>query len=114
MQTSYGPHLIYKYVVQGQTYYSNRRSFGQLSGSDEEWAAEILEKYPPGARIPVSYSPDNPHLAVLEPGTSSEALWLPGAGLASLLFGAAVMTFARQALTGGASTPRPAKNRRRP
>ena len=115
VQTSYGPHLIYKYVVQGQTYYTNRRSFGQLSGSDEEWAAEILEKYPPGARILVSYSPDNPHLAVLEPGTSSEALWLPGAGLASLLFGAAVMTFARRALTGGgASTPRPAQRRRRP
>ena len=114
VQTSYGANLIYKYAVQGQTYYSNRRSFGQLAGSDEEWAAEIMAKYPPGARIPVSYSSDNPHLAVLEPGTSSEAFWLPGAGLASLLFGAAAMTFARKALTGGASTSEPARSRRRP
>ena len=106
VQTSYGPHLIYKYVVKGQTYYSNRRSFGQLSGSDEEWAAEILEQYPPGARISVSYSPGNPHLSVLEPGISSEAFWLPGAGLASLLFGAAAMTFARKALTGDKAQPK--------
>ena len=99
-ETSFGPRLIYQYDVGGRTYYSNQRRWGQLFGADEDWAAEIAERYPPGAAMPVAYSPENPQLAVLEPGMASEAYWLPGAGLASCLFGLAVMIFARRALSG--------------
>lgn len=96
---TYGARLIYQYVVDGRTYYSNQRRFGQLAGADEDWAAAIAERYPKGTTIPVAYSPSNPHLAVLEPGFDTESLWLPGAGLFSLLFGLAVMIFARRALS---------------
>jgi hypothetical protein len=97
--TSFGARLAFRYVVDGRTYYSNQRRFGQLAGADEEWAAEIANRYPKGSSFPVAYSPANPHLAVLEPGFDTESLWLPGAGLFSLLFGLAVVTFARRALS---------------
>jgi hypothetical protein len=43
-----------------------------------------------GKEVTVHYSPLNPNLGVLEPGIDREALWLPGAGAAFLLFGLAV------------------------
>lgn len=95
---SYGAYLVYRYPVGGRPYYSNVRRFGQLSGADADWADAIAAKYPAGSRFPVSYSTVDPQLAVLKPGLSSEALWLPGAGLAGMLFGLAVMVFARRAL----------------
>lgn len=98
--TAYGTHLVFRYVVAGQTYFSNLRRFGQLAGAGEDWAADIAARYPKGSTFPVAYSPVNPQLAVLEPGFDTESLWLPGAGLASLLFGLAVVIFARRALAG--------------
>ncbi|MDP2998696.1 MAG: DUF3592 domain-containing protein [Bryobacterales bacterium] len=89
--TSYGAPLAYKFEVNGKTYFSNIRCFGALSGASKDWAQSILERYPTGARAPVSYDPADPNTAVLEPGVTSEAYWLPGAGAAFLLFGVAVL-----------------------
>ncbi|MEK7750968.1 MAG: DUF3592 domain-containing protein, partial [Acidobacteriota bacterium] len=75
----------------GKTYFSNIRCYGALSGASQDWAQSILERYPTGARAPVSYDPADPNTAVLEPGVTSEAYWLPGAGAAFLLFGVAVL-----------------------
>jgi hypothetical protein len=77
--------------VNGKTYFSNIRRFGALAGASKDWAQSILQRYPTGARAPVSYNPADPNTAVLEPGAFSEAFWLPGAGAAFLLFGAAVL-----------------------
>lgn len=87
--TTYGPRVIFKYDIAGKVRYSNTRRFGALSGSDEEWANSIADRYPAGARFDVYYNPDDPNLAILEPGIESEAFWLPGAGLAFFLFGLA-------------------------
>ncbi len=103
--TSYGAHLVYRYPVGGRTYYSNVRRFGQLSGAGADWADAIAAKYPARSRFPVFYFTVDPQLAVLEPGLSSEALWLPGAGLASMLFGLAVIVFARRALAAPQAAP---------
>jgi hypothetical protein len=89
--TTYGAPLAYRYEVNGKTYFSNIRCFGALAGASQDWAQSILLRYPSGARVPVSYHPADPNTAVLEPGSSSEAFWLPGAGAAFLLFGFAAL-----------------------
>ena len=89
--TSYSAPVAYKFEVKGRTYFSNIRRFGALAGASKDWAESILELYPAGTQVPVSYNPADPNTAVLEPGISSEAFWLPGAGAAFLLFGAAVL-----------------------
>ena len=98
--TTYGAHFVYRFEVNGAKHFSNNRRFGQLAGASAEWAAEIAERYPLGKRVEVAYSPDDPDLAVLEPGIHSEAYWLPGAGAAFLLFGAAAAIWGIPALAG--------------
>lgn len=91
--TTFAARIIYTYEVKGQKHYSNVRRFGQLAGSSAEWAEEIAERYPMGKAVPVAYDPENPSLAVLEPGISSETLWIPGAGAVFFLFGLAALVF---------------------
>jgi hypothetical protein len=98
--TSHGTHLVYRFEVGGHKHYSNVRVFGQLAGSDADWADDIAERYPVGKAVQVTYSPANPDLAVLEPGINTEAYYLPGAGAAFLLFGLAVYFFGIPALKG--------------
>jgi hypothetical protein len=86
---SHSAALAYRYQVDGVTYYSNIRRFGALAGASGGWAQAILDRYPTGAEVPVSYNPADPNTAVLEPGSSSESYWLPGAGAAFCLFGIA-------------------------
>jgi hypothetical protein len=87
--TTYGARIIFKYDVEGKVRYANTRRFGELSGSNEEWANSIADRYPAGAKFDVFYNPEDPNLAILEPGIESEAFWLPGAGLAFFAFGLA-------------------------
>ena len=90
--TMQGAPLAYQYEVNGTRYFSNVRHFGQfIRSSSEDWAEAILQRYPSGAGVPVSYCPTDPDLAALEPGINSECYYLPGGGLAFLLFGTAVM-----------------------
>ena len=85
--TTYNSPLVVEYEVNGRKHYTNTRRFGQLAGSGQEWAQEIAERYPIGAKVQIAYSPADLDLAVLEPGVSSEAYWLPGTGAAFFLFG---------------------------
>jgi len=94
-----GARLIYRYEVYGRKRYSNMRLFGQLAGASGDWAAGIAARYPLGKVVSVAYAPDNPDLAVLEPGIDNEAYWLPGAGAAFLLFGLAVAIWGIPAVT---------------
>jgi hypothetical protein len=98
--TTYSTALVYKYELNGQTYFNNQRRFGQLAGSSAEWAAEIAEKYPPGKKVAVAYSPGDPELSVLEPGFHDELKWVPGAGAAFFLFGLIVAYFTARSTDG--------------
>jgi hypothetical protein len=90
--TMHGVPLAYRYEVNGTQYFSNVRHFGQfIRSSSQDWADAILQRYPSGTGVPVSYCPTDPDLAALEPGINSESYYLPGAGLAFLLFGIAAM-----------------------
>ncbi len=79
------------YEVDGVKHFNNRRRFGQIEGSGEDWAADIAARYRVGKGIRVYYFPADPDVAVLEPGNNSEGLWLPGVGLVALLFGLAAL-----------------------
>jgi hypothetical protein len=86
--TMHGAPLAYQYEVNGTRYFSNVRHFGQfIESSSQDWADSILQRYPSGTGVPVSYCPNDPDLAALEPGINSESYYLPGGGLAFLLFG---------------------------
>jgi hypothetical protein len=85
--TTHGAHLVYQYEVGGKRHFSNVRRFGQFTASTEEWAEEILERYPSGTNVPVSCCPTDPDLATLEPGIGHETYYLPGGGAAFLVFG---------------------------
>jgi hypothetical protein len=72
----------FRYDVGGQDFITPLRHFGQLQANDQ--AEDQLQKYryPVGATTTVAYHPHDPWIAVAEPGFNSDALWIPGAGLA--------------------------------
>ena len=79
--SAYRARLVYKYQVQGTTHFNNLRSFAQVESGPH---------YKTGDHVKVSYLPADPDIAVLEPGNSSDALWLPGIGIVLLLVSGAV------------------------
>jgi len=89
--TSFSPQFVYEYVVDGAKHFNNRRRFGRIEGSSEDWAKDIAGRYEKGRTVLVHYYPADPDVAVLEPGNNSEGLWLPGVGLVALLFGLATL-----------------------
>jgi hypothetical protein len=92
MQSSgHGNRLIYRFEVAGRRHFSNVRVFGQLAGAGADWEDDIASRYPLGKAVRVSYSPEDPDVAVLEPGINNEAYYLPGAGAAFFLFGLAAL-----------------------
>ena len=99
VSTTYGARVVYRYEVNGRRHYSNTRTFGQLAGSDSDWASRIAALYPLGREVTVSYRPDAPDIATLETGIANEAWWVPGAGAAFFLFGLAALIFGVPALT---------------
>ena len=88
---TFSPQFVYSYEVDDVKHFNNRRRFGRIEGSGEDWAEEIAERYKPGKAVRVYYYPADPDVAVLEPGNNSEGLWLPGIGLVALLFGLAAL-----------------------
>ena len=89
--TTFSPQFVYTYEVDGVKHFNNRRRFGQVEGSGEDWAEDIAMRYRAGKAVRVYYFQADPDVAVLEPGNNSEGLWLPGVGLVALLFGLATL-----------------------
>ncbi len=96
--TTYSTSIVYSFPVNGITHYANTRRWGQIAAAGEAWAGQIAARYPVGTTVEVRYDPVDPDRAVLEPGFSSDVLWLPGAGLAFLLFGLAAWVWGIPAL----------------
>jgi len=89
--TTFSPQFVYTYELDGVKHFNNRRRFGRIEGSGEDWAEDIAARYQAGKGVRVYYFPADPDVAVLEPGNNSEGLWLPGVGLVALLFGLAAL-----------------------
>jgi len=87
---AYRARLIYQYQVAGMTHFNNLRTFAQVEGG---------ATYHRGAGVKVSYFPSDPDVAVLEPGNTSDALWLPGIGVFLLLASLAIFIWLVPALS---------------
>jgi hypothetical protein len=98
-QASVGTNLVFRYEAGGETRFSNIRRFGSLAASSQDWADEVAERYPMGKAVTVFVNPSDADQGVLEPGISQEAFYLPGAGLAFILFGLLVWFVGIPALT---------------
>ena len=72
-----GAHLVFRYEVDGKMHYSNVRVFGELAADSGDTASRVSRQYPLGSPVTVSYSPESPDLATLEPGIASEAWCFP-------------------------------------
>jgi len=72
----------FHYDVGDVQYVTDLRHFGQTSANDDAEVQLLNYRYPPGRILTVSHHPHDPWIAVAEPGFSSDALWMPGAGLA--------------------------------
>ena len=67
IQYSYSPRLSYTYQAGGNTYYSDKITFGfQQTFNSEAKAQAALQRYPVGGNVTVYYNPANPEEAVLE------------------------------------------------
>jgi hypothetical protein len=83
--------FVYQYRVAGLDHFNNLRRFAQIEGGGgPEEVNRIAARYRKGATVKVSYFPTDPDVAVLEPGNTSAALWMPGIGVVLILFSAAV------------------------
>jgi hypothetical protein len=78
---AYRARLVYKYDAAGATHFNNLRRFAQVD-SDAVYAK--------GAHVKVSYFPADPDIAVIEPGNTGAALWMPAIGAVLLLMSLAV------------------------
>ncbi|MBI5015269.1 MAG: DUF3592 domain-containing protein [Deltaproteobacteria bacterium] len=90
--------LVYEYEVNGRTHYGRVWRWGGLSPSNLQSDPERARRYAVGQPVQVAYPPDHPDLAVLEPGVSSDAYWIPALGAFLLLAGLAMGLFAIPAL----------------
>jgi hypothetical protein len=74
--------LVYKYEVAGTKHFNNLRRFAEVEDGSVH--------YQKNAVVKVSYFPTDPDVAVLEPGNTTDALWLPGIGIVLILFSLAI------------------------
>ncbi len=85
-------HIEYAFDASGVHRTASRVGF-RMGSTSEDSAREVVARYPVGTAVTVHYSPEDPALACLEPGTD-EWQWVPiviGAG--AVLFGGVVGWF---------------------
>jgi len=79
--TDYAAMVRYVYEVEGRNYFSTRIAFSAYGGSadsrySKSGTQKILNRYPEGGDVTVYFNPTRPHIAVLEPGTSSGSVFV--------------------------------------
>ena len=81
---TYSPDIEYRYTVDGQQQTGTRVSVEDASIGTQASAKRIVDQYPVGKTIKVSYQPEQPAVSVLEPGdwTGTYRWFVPGGGLA--------------------------------
>jgi len=78
----YTANLAIRYTVNGRDYTTQLLAFGQTLGSGDPTEAQLRHlRYPEGSETNVSYNPNDPSIAAVEPGFHAASLWLVIAGL---------------------------------
>lgn len=99
-KTSYRANVAYEYSVDETKYASDQVSFGEYASSNPNFAQQIVNRYPKGKRVEVHYDPQQPEVAVLEPGASWSSFFPLGFGLIFSVVGAALCITALFAAAG--------------
>jgi hypothetical protein len=89
IKTTYGATIQYKYLVDGQEFQGNRRTFSNVRTSSVRNTEKILERYPLGSSVDVFYDPDDPSSSVLEPGVGAGTYILLAVPIGIFVFGIA-------------------------
>lgn len=80
-KTMYGADVVYAYEVEGREYSSNQISFGGASSSSSSSGAyRVVNHYNAGNAVTVTYDPERPEVAVLEPGVTWSSYMVYGIG----------------------------------
>jgi len=79
--TTYYADVVFEYVAADKRYTGDTVNFGEYGSSNENHAAEIVSRYPVGREVLVTYDPDDPATAVLEPGVTLSSYMVLGIGV---------------------------------
>jgi len=66
---TYRPVIRYRYRVGDADFDGERVALGEYATENRADAEAVVQRYPPGRRLPVHYRPETPASAVLEPGS---------------------------------------------
>jgi hypothetical protein len=77
----YIPKVVYEYSVDGKALEADRITFDDLRFDVHLAAKAVADRYAPGSEVSVSYDPERPDRAVLEPGLAWTAYLLPAFGV---------------------------------
>jgi len=95
--TIYTPKVAYRYEVAAQEHEGTRFELLERGEATRSAIEAKLDRFPKGARVAVSYNPDDPAESVLKPG-APDAMGIPFAlGLVALLVGGGIVLFMRPA-----------------
>jgi Protein of unknown function (DUF3592) len=90
--TTYRAQVLYRFQVGDRIYRGTQVSYGDHLSSRSH-AEQILSRNPRGAEVPVSYDPQNPEKAVLQPGVAPFAWLYPGLGTFLVLLGGVLLLY---------------------
>lgn len=90
-----GDGVVYRFRADGEEHRASRIRFGRVIGGSAPPPERVARDYPPGRRVDVRYLPQNPSVAVLEPGLGVRAFIIPGVGavLVTIGSGLAILSF---------------------
>ena len=83
--TVYIADIEYRFVANDQWWEGDVVNFGENGSYSRRDTVGILEKYPVGLEVTVSYDPEMPETSVLEPGVTSDSYLFLIIGLTLLL-----------------------------
>ncbi len=76
--------LDYLYMVGDKIFEGHRLNSGWRCFASEDYAKDVLKRYPVGKMVEVSYNPKRPSKCLLEPGLNWSVFFMCGLGLVTL------------------------------
>ena len=95
------PIVVYAYVVDAMRHEGQRISYGEYATAERADAESVVDKYPKDTRVRVSYMPDDPRQAVLEPGASGIPWFFVALGLVFSITGVLLVKFLPRLVPSG-------------
>lgn len=94
-QVLYRPQVEYTYTVAQKTYTGTALGVDEVEVSSQQHAQAHAARYVPGAPVTVTYDPEDPGKALLEPGIQAVSWAVPAAGAICLAVTGALYLFIR-------------------